>query len=749
MIKDCCIDAQLVQKETLDSILLKDILPPSSPECILSLAEASSDNKNAFTSLKYTYASSTSTWSSQSQSFESKLFQAEMKHDDNDPTHSWELRIGQGGNIYSFQGAFGEAIPPQFHHNAPFVDEVWQMVAVNQIYNHDKDTPPYFIHQAGTYMRDDKYTKGPFYSPNIAKYCEQNQEKGILQCSFASWGQHAHIPTPFHSSILYFNRYQDCGNGVIEVTSAIQNLPSSDIDHNLERLNKQESIGYMNIPWGGVRTSNLQNILLSDRNGKLKLQFPIPRFGASEVTLVKETGGFTTFAQNLKESKYGVRPDSFQMPEAGDDGKALPDEKAKQQRQKRAQRKRVLEQWHLNQTNSADTCEAEASNSKVSQGTYTNNPRSIALEQNGKLLPDELRLIVMYKNPCQKSPFHTQKLGRNIFRIQINPTVLIKSGEPVCNLYFSNLRTRRRFRVNFILHWSWAGNQIYFSPWNQNLTEQDINAIFQSAGDEVTISYCSDIGKDSKDNLALTFVHGRDKKSPDMHAEFHSRIRFGSTDLKRDYTVFVSVLKLLRHEKIYLFLFYYSYIAALLMSMLYHLKTNIVVTPIKPGNTYVNRQYIITGKFNDAEVESAKWVPQTYQNVYSTQRDNARQIQLVSFSDDGTFGASWDKLICLPEGGYVCNGWSHLKAGLQAFFYIECGEKRYVGPDRYFFSKLSKGSAIDKYGNVIIRSYICDGDPAHRPHWKLLGYFEQSSCEDFNGKRFDSSLDIGATCKAS
>ena len=60
---------------------------------------------------------------------------------------TWTFRVGSGGNIYSFIGAYGEAIPPQRHDDAPWIDEIWQCVTVDVT----KPRKPYTydIHQAG------------------------------------------------------------------------------------------------------------------------------------------------------------------------------------------------------------------------------------------------------------------------------------------------------------------------------------------------------------------------------------------------------------------------------------------------------------------------------------------------------------------------------------------------------------------------------------------------------------------------
>ena len=51
---------------------------------------------------------------------------------------------------------------------------------------------------------------------------------------FASWGQQAHVETPFTSPIMFINMYANCGNGKIEHTQMIHNFaadgtPSSDV----------------------------------------------------------------------------------------------------------------------------------------------------------------------------------------------------------------------------------------------------------------------------------------------------------------------------------------------------------------------------------------------------------------------------------------------------------------------------------------------------------------------------------------
>ena len=191
---------------------------------------------------------SASPWIPSFRSYEESLFQASMSYtapptgDASD--RSWTIRIGTGGNIYSHRAPdlHGETMPPQNYaspntsaQQAPWIDEVHQMVVVNTNLNGNQNRygrKAYFHHQAGAYQSDRDYMRQagqePFYSPNLARHCEDNW------CAFASWGTHAHVQnkwfgnpatesigTPFTSPVMYITKFSNCGDGVIEVTQLI------------------------------------------------------------------------------------------------------------------------------------------------------------------------------------------------------------------------------------------------------------------------------------------------------------------------------------------------------------------------------------------------------------------------------------------------------------------------------------------------------------------------------------------------
>lgn len=233
---------------------------------------------------------------------ESNLFQTEMVHTPGPGEHvntTWSIRIGTGGNIYSYKTNLGEVMPPNIKKGMYMVDEVWQSVAVNTTLN-DFPNAPWFIHQAGVYQKEDQTEQRPFWSsPSVARWCDQS----VRECRFASWGQQAHVPTKYSSRALYINRYRDCGNGILQFTSLVHNF------------SEETRFNYMSLPWFGVRNTLYKDVMIRrDENdpqiskGKWITHYPNQFFGVSPRWLLPMTGGYTMFAQE----RWG-RPE-FQFP---------------------------------------------------------------------------------------------------------------------------------------------------------------------------------------------------------------------------------------------------------------------------------------------------------------------------------------------------------------------------------------------------------------------------------------------------
>lgn len=226
---------------------------------------------------------------------ESVVFNAELSYDNPlDSNQSYQIRIGKGGQLYSFRSAFGESVPPQWRSSnwvqpsygggtsyAPWVDEVWQMVCVDESLNNTPDSS-YFIHQAGVYLKTPAQNK-PFFSPKIAEYYDhQNQSYSIV-----NWGQQAHTDDLLNinhtSNLLYYTKYTNKGKGVIQVDNMIYNFG-------------QDNISFLNMPWGGVRNSSLDHFFISTPINDYNLTTGL--YGQTPIVQTANTGGWVAWAND-------------------------------------------------------------------------------------------------------------------------------------------------------------------------------------------------------------------------------------------------------------------------------------------------------------------------------------------------------------------------------------------------------------------------------------------------------------------
>jgi hypothetical protein len=202
--------------------------------------------------------------------------------------YSWDMRLGRGGHVYSFRpSAIGETVPPSYRddtNSSPWNDEVWQCIAVDTTLNNPPNDP-YFIHQSGPYFKNPDQTE-PFYSPQVAACLD------VTNRSFTTinWGQHAQVEifedgttnNDWKSHVLYFTRYKDLGQGVIEASTGIYNYGPDLPD-------------YLNMPWGGVRRSSTEYAFLSKPGGTTWTGPLTGNFG-SPITNFNNTGGWIAFS---------------------------------------------------------------------------------------------------------------------------------------------------------------------------------------------------------------------------------------------------------------------------------------------------------------------------------------------------------------------------------------------------------------------------------------------------------------------
>ncbi len=200
----------------------------------------------------------------------------------------WEIRVGQGGQIYSIRSEVGEIVPPQSL-SRPFTDEVFQSISV--------DTSPRangqdasFYHQSG-YFTDFNNVTRPTFSPLLASGpAESNSYSTVSLAVQADTEANPQQP----GGLLNYQRTRDLGGGVIEVTHGIYNFG-------------ENRVNFHNLPWGGVRRTVFNNILVSDVGGGFTERV-IDDFADSDnqVVFADETGGWAAFTEGTDPTDRGL-----------------------------------------------------------------------------------------------------------------------------------------------------------------------------------------------------------------------------------------------------------------------------------------------------------------------------------------------------------------------------------------------------------------------------------------------------------
>ncbi len=254
----------LVQQE--DGLWLRVVEPPpySARMCAL-VPESTVEPDYANTSFVVTreLQSTVSAWSPtfhEAHVMDTQLSQMVHGDAEDQANLSWDIRVGRGGHLYSFRiPALGETVPPSWRsepNGSPWNDEVWQGVAVDTSLN-DPPHSRYFIHQSGVYVRDAAVSE-PFYSPTVASWVNEEERSYTT----INWGQQAHTNiytdenpnNDWQSHLLYFTRYRDLGQGLIEVSLGFYNYGPDHLNH-------------FNMPWGGVRRTTTEHAFISQGNG--------------------------------------------------------------------------------------------------------------------------------------------------------------------------------------------------------------------------------------------------------------------------------------------------------------------------------------------------------------------------------------------------------------------------------------------------------------------------------------------------
>ena len=200
----------------------------------------------------------------------------------------WEIRIGQGGQIYSIRSEVGEIVPPQSFRR-PFNDEVFQSVSVNTAPRATGGEAA-FYHQSGYYVDSNNVTQ-PTFSPLLSSGSVEANAYSTL--SLAVQADAEAIPQ-LPSGLLHYQRTRDLGDGVIEITHSIYNFGEDTVD-------------FHNLPWGGVRKTVFANMLVSNPGGGFTNR-PIDGFGnpTNQVVNAAATGGWAAFTEGTSGTDRGL-----------------------------------------------------------------------------------------------------------------------------------------------------------------------------------------------------------------------------------------------------------------------------------------------------------------------------------------------------------------------------------------------------------------------------------------------------------
>ena len=277
-----------------DGLWLRVTAPPPLSDRFFSVLPAStvaSDYANTVFSGTQAYDPSASLWGhdwDEAHVLAARISQAVQDGGLGATNRSWDLRVGLGGHVYSLRvPALGETVPPSKTSKDQSIwnDEVWQGVAVSPL-NDPGNGSPYFLHQSGPYIKD-PIQKEPFYSPQVAATLDASDRSYTT----INWTPHGHSniysdenpSNDFKSYVLSFTRYQDLGQGLLEVTLGYYNYGP-------------DLITWLNMPWGGVRRTSTEYAFISEVGGTTWGSPPSNGFGAATPSELNDTGGWVGFS---------------------------------------------------------------------------------------------------------------------------------------------------------------------------------------------------------------------------------------------------------------------------------------------------------------------------------------------------------------------------------------------------------------------------------------------------------------------
>ena len=223
---------------------------------------------------------------------EAKVFNKELAYKSPDGSNDITIRIGNGGQIYSFMTPAGELIPPQ-NKGAEWMDEVWQVVTVahGNMLSRDEHAATFYIHQAGMYKGRDKeelnLMTDTFYTPRLAEHWDEETKT----MSTLNLGCLSVAPNMWRSKVPIITQTRFIGDGMLEMTYGVTNYGDYTLD-------------FFNFPWGGARKSNFPHIVMSNTDGSY-YHWTVGLWDEGKQIEFKDTGGWIAFAEDVND------PDSY------------------------------------------------------------------------------------------------------------------------------------------------------------------------------------------------------------------------------------------------------------------------------------------------------------------------------------------------------------------------------------------------------------------------------------------------------
>ena len=171
----------------------------------------------------------------------------------------WNIRIGKGGQLYYVDvNGLGQIICPQ-RYMSPWNDDCMTTTVFSEAErNEDKEVKVGndsfangYIHGSGMYIKTnmDILNNKPFYCPILAeKFDPIDRSYSII-----NWGL---VPKPNvnRGDVLFYSRYRDLGNGVLEITFYCYNFG--------ERV-----YNFAETPWFAFRPSKFPNMIKGGASG--------------------------------------------------------------------------------------------------------------------------------------------------------------------------------------------------------------------------------------------------------------------------------------------------------------------------------------------------------------------------------------------------------------------------------------------------------------------------------------------------